>query len=148
MILRFCQKKKQYRWGRLPVLAYKEEGTHFKRIRRQILFGEAQGFCSQLRYFEIASGGHSTLERHRHVHGVMILRGTGKVLIGKDILTVRPFDILYIPPRQWHQFRAGSGPAFGFLCLVNCDRDRPERPTVAALKHLCRTATVSRFIRT
>ena len=29
----------------------------------------------ELRYFEIAPGGHSTLERHDHLHSVMIIRG-------------------------------------------------------------------------
>ncbi len=66
-----------YRWDEVSCLPYKEEGeAPFKAISRQVLFAEAKLGC-ELRYFEMAAGGYSTLERHEHMHAVMILRGHG-----------------------------------------------------------------------
>ncbi len=136
-----------YRWEEVEQLAYKEEGDHFKAITRQILFGEELGLQSQLRYFEIAAGGHSTLERHHHAHGVMILRGRGEVLLDNRVELVAERDLVSIPPMSWHQFRATLGEPLGFLCMVNCDRDRPQLPTPEDLNDLRRHETVGRFIR-
>ena len=147
MIHSFRKKNGTYRWNELPLLAYKEEGTHFKSITRQTLFGEEQGLCSQWRYFEIAPGGHSTLERHRHVHGVMILRGRGKALVGKRVLRVKTLDLLYVPTLTWHQFRPTGKEPLGFLCLVNCERDRPERPDPKSLAQIRRQRDAAKFIR-
>lgn len=143
----FDHKAAGYRWHDIPLLAYKEEGTHFKSITRQTLWDSDRGFASQLRYFEIAPGGHSTLERHAHVHGVMVLRGHGRALVGKQVLSLAPFDLVYVSSKTWHQFRADDHEALGFLCLVNVERDRPERPDAAAIEAMRKIQAVSDFIR-
>jgi quercetin dioxygenase-like cupin family protein len=124
----FVPASEPFRWEDIPVLVYKEEGTHFHQITRQILFAGGDDVSCQLRYFEMAPGGYSTFERHQHVHAVMILRGRGQVLVGREIRDVTERDLVYIPPMTWHQFQANRGQWFGFLCLVHCDRDRPQRP--------------------
>ena len=43
-----------------------------------------------------------------------------------------PHDLVRVPPRTWHQFRATPTAPLGFLCLVACGRDRPERPALPA----------------
>jgi quercetin dioxygenase-like cupin family protein len=126
-----------YRWDEVPLLAYKEEGAApFKAITRQVLFANPELAC-EMRYFEVAPGGYSTLERHRHTHGVMILRGAAEVLVGGQIRPVKTFDLVHIPPMTWHQFRTIGDEPMGFLCMVNAARDRPQLPTedeIAALK--------------
>jgi mannose-6-phosphate isomerase-like protein (cupin superfamily) len=85
----------------------------------------------------MAAGGYSTLERHEHMHAVMILRGHGQCMVGEDVRQVKPFDLVTIPSMTWHQFRATDGEPLGFLCMVNAMRDRPQLPTepeLAALK--------------
>ena len=95
-----------YRWDEVACLPYKEDGTApFKAISRQVLFAEPRLGC-ELRYFEMAAGGYSTLERHEHMHAVMILRGHGRCLVGEDVRAVKPFDLVTIPSWTWHQFRA------------------------------------------
>lgn len=136
-----------HRWDGLPVLNYKEEGTHFKAISRQILFEGGPKLGAELRYFEIELGGHSTLERHDHIHSVMIHRGRGQVLVGDAIYDVGVNDLIYIPSMTWHQFRATAGEPFGFLCLVNTTRDRPERPDDASAAALKALPKVGEFIR-
>ena len=136
-----------FKWDRSDVLKYKEKGNHFKDITRQLLYPGRPELPVQMRYFEIATGGHSTLERHGHVHMVMVIRGSGEVLVGSEIQKLESFDLVEIPPKTWHQFRATVGETFGFLCLVTTDRDRPELPCEAELAQLKRDPKVAGFIR-
>jgi quercetin dioxygenase-like cupin family protein len=136
-----------FKWDRLDVLKYKEKGNHFKDITRQLLYPGRAELPVQLRYFEIAPGGHSTLERHEHVHMVMVIRGSGEALVGNGIHDLGSFDLVEIPPRTWHQFRATAGETFGFLCLVRVDRDKPELPRKEDLDELKKDPRVEGFIR-
>jgi quercetin dioxygenase-like cupin family protein len=125
-----------YRWDDVIRMPYKEDGVApFKAISRQVLFSEAQLGC-ELRYFEMAAGGYSTLERHEHMHAVMILRGRGLCLVGDQVRPVQAFDLVTIPSWTWHQFRATEGEALGFLCMVNAARDKPQLPTEQELAEL------------
>lgn len=137
-----------FRWEGVPLLDYKEDlGTHFKSISRQVLFDDGSHFDAQLRYFEIAPGGHSTLERHDHAHSVMVIRGSGKALVGRDILTLGTHDLVHVPPQTWHQFRATGGEPLGFLCLVRRERDKPKLPTPSDLSAIREDKDVGSFIR-
>jgi hypothetical protein len=81
----FREFHQDYRWDGVACMPYKEDGTApFKAISRQVLFAEPSLGC-ELRYFEMAEGGYSTLERHEHMHAVMILRGHGQCLLGEEI---------------------------------------------------------------
>jgi mannose-6-phosphate isomerase-like protein (cupin superfamily) len=135
-----------FRWDGVPVLAYKSDQTQFRDVTRQVLF-EGDGLGCELRYFEIEPGGWSTLERHRHVHAVLVLRGEGQALVGREVLDLSPHDLVRVPPLAWHQFRATRGVPFGFLCLVECGRDRPERPDAIELAELRRDPAVAGFVR-
>ena len=120
-----------YRWDAVELLRYKEEGSApFRDITRQVLFSQPDQ-ATELRYFEIAPGGHSTLERHEHTHAVLILRGRGTVQIGSDVHELAERDLVTIDPLTWHQFRAAADSPLGFLCLVAKDRDRPQLPDAA-----------------
>jgi quercetin dioxygenase-like cupin family protein len=124
------------RWRGVDVLAYKQEpGVPFRDVTRQVLFDDPALAC-QLRYFEVAPGGYTTLERHEHAHAVMIQRGRGRVLVGEQVLDVREHDLVHVPPLTWHQFRAAADAPLGFLCMVNAVRDRPELPGPEALAAL------------
>jgi quercetin dioxygenase-like cupin family protein len=117
-----------YRWDAVDLLRYKEEGSApFKDITRQVLFSPPDQ-ATELRYFEIAPGGYSTLERHQHTHAVLILRGRGTVQIGGDVQSISERDLVTVDPLTWHQFRAAPDSALGFLCLVSKERDRPQLP--------------------
>ena len=109
------------------------------------LFDDPALAC-QLRYFEMDAGGHSTLERHEHAHAVMILRGHGHCLVGGEVRAIGPQDLVSIPAWAWHQFRATRGEAFGFLCMVNHLRDRPQIPTEDELAALRTDPTIRAFL--
>ena len=93
-----------FRWEGVPVHAYKTGDATFRDVTRQVLFG-GEG-PRELRYFEAGPAGWTTLERHGHTHEVMILRGEGRALVGREIVDVQPFDLVRVPPWTWHQFRA------------------------------------------
>ncbi len=137
-----------FRWEDVPVLAYKEDGgAHFRSITRQVLLDDGDAGGSQLRYFEIAPGGHSTLERHDYVHSVMVLRGRGQALVGREIHSLETNDLVRVPPRTWHQFRATAVEPLGFLCVVGSERDKPRLPTAAELAELRADGLIGSFVR-
>jgi quercetin dioxygenase-like cupin family protein len=136
-----------FRWEDTELLAYKEEGAApFKAITRQTLFRDP-ALKGELRYFEMAAGGYSTLERHQHMHAVLILRGAGECLVGETVYQIAANDLVSIAPMTWHQFRANAGEALGFLCLVNVERDKPQLPTAADLETLSANPDVARFLK-
>ena len=141
------RKAKGFRWEEVDVLPYKEDGRAlFKAITRQVLFSDpAQQ--SELRYFEVAPGGFSTLERHEHMHAVLILRGRGHCLVGGEVKAVETRDLVTVPAMTWHQFRATRGEPLGFLCMVNAARDKPQLPSAEELAKLERDAEVAAFLR-
>jgi len=135
-----------FRWDDVACMPYKEDGAApFKAISRQVLFAEPKLGC-ELRYFEMDAGGYSTLERHDHMHAVMILRGHGHCLVGDEVRPVRQFDLVTIPSLTWHQFRATQGEPLGFLCMVNALRDKPQLPSAAELEALRAHPAVAAFL--
>ena len=117
-----------FHWDGVEVLKYKLEGSApFKDVTRQVLFGDA-AFPAQLRYFEVAPGGWTTLERHEHVHAVMVIRGAGRCIIGDKSYDLKLHDLVNVPPLTWHQFHAAPEKPLGFLCMVPTERDRPQLP--------------------
>lgn len=136
-----------FRWDEVSLLAYKEEGSApFKSITRQVLFQDAELKC-EMRYFEVAAGGYSTLERHEHTHGVMILRGAADVMVGGEVKPVKQFDLVRIPPMTWHQFRTRGDEPMGFLCMVNVERDKPQLPTAKEVEQLKNDPAVAAFLK-
>lgn len=140
-----------YRWDSVPMREYKTEGTHFKDITRQTLLGEGEGeealnFIT--RYFEIQPGGYSTLERHQHVHAVIIIRGRGEVILEDRVEPVELHDCVYIAPDTFHQFHALGDEPLGFLCIVDRQRDRPQLPEADDLNRLLANAEVARRLKT
>jgi len=135
-----------FRWDAVAHQLYKQDGSApFKDISRQVLFHDESLAC-ELRYFEVAAAGYSTLERHGHAHAVMILRGHGECLLGETIQPVKPLDLVTIPAWTWHQFRATEAEPLGFLCMVNAHRDRPQLPTPEELARLQRNPAVAGFL--
>ena len=136
-----------YRWEGVQELPYKEDDRAlFKSVTRQVLFADPELY-GELRYFEVAPGGYSTLERHQHMHAVMILRGRGHCLVGEEVRPVETRDLVTVPAMTWHQFRATRGEPLGFLCMVNATRDKPQLPSAEDLADLERDARIAAFLR-
>lgn len=142
---------RDYRWKDVPLREYKTEGSHFHAITRQTLLGEhedeqAANFLT--RYFEVQPGGYSTLEHHHHPHTVVVLRGTGEVILGDQVEAIGLHDCIYIAPDTFHQFHASGDEPLGFLCIVDRNRDRPVLPSEEELEQLRRHDRIRRRMRT
>jgi quercetin dioxygenase-like cupin family protein len=134
------------RWREVEVLEYKREpGVSFRDVTRQVLFDDPVLSC-QLRYFEVAPGGRTTLERHEHAHAVLIERGRGRCLVGDRLYDLTTHDLVHVPSMTWHQFQAGKDEPLGFLCMVNATRDRPQLPSADDLECLRTNPELARFI--
>ncbi len=79
----------------------------------------------EVRYFEITPGGCSSLEYHNHAHVVICIRGKGKLKLGKKYRILKYFDIAYIAPNEIHQLLNPFKEPFGFICIVDSERDKP-----------------------
>ena len=127
-----------FHWQGVDVLKYKQEDSApFKDVTRQVLFDSSDP-PAQLRYFEVAAGGYTTLERHEHVHAVMVIRGRGQCLVGDRAYEISTHDLVNVPPMTWHQFHAAGDEPLGFLCLVARDRDRPQLPSAGEADEIAR----------
>ena len=140
------RKDKNYRWEGVEELPYKEDDRAlFKSITRQVLFSDP-AMDGELRYFEIAPGGFSTLERHEHMHAVLILRGRGHCMVGEEVKPLKERDLVTVPAMTWHQFRATGVEPLGFLCMVNAGRDKPQLPSAEDLARLSANAEIAAFL--
>ena len=130
----------EFRWDGVPLEDYKATTEQWKGITRRELVGK-RGESSRfhVRYFEIEPGGYSTLEQHHHEHAVIPVRGQGEVQFGCYIYRVRIGDVIYVAPDDPHQFRNPDDATepFGFICMVNAERDRPQSVDGVGFCHIC-----------
>jgi len=123
---------RRFRWLGIEARQYKSHpgearGMGWRGISRCVLTGdEAVPAGYELRYFELEPAGYSSLEKHRHVHFVVVLRGHGRALVGAQVIDLRPFDALQVPTLTPHRWLNESREPFGFLCPVDRERDRPQ----------------------
>ena len=123
----FYRHKGDYTWQGIRTERYKDDGSHWADVVRRVLIGNRNESTKfHLRYFEILPGGHSSLEKHKHEHVVIGLRGKGRVFCGKKSYALNFLDTIYIAPNTPHQLRNPFEEPFGFLCIVNARRDKPK----------------------
>jgi quercetin dioxygenase-like cupin family protein len=79
-----------------------------------------------VRYFEVSPGGYSSLEKHQHAHVVIAVRGQGRAILDATAHDMQPLDTVYVAPWTPHQFLALGAEPFGFFCIVDAERDRPQ----------------------
>lgn len=137
-----------YRWSGVDEHIYKESDGTFHEVTRRVLCRDYEGQGVEVRYFEIAPGGHTTLEKHEHTHIVIPLRGSGHALVHDQVVAISMHDVVYVPSWSWHQFRADDDDYLGMLCTVPLDRDRPQLPTPQEIKALSADPVIKEFIRT
>jgi quercetin dioxygenase-like cupin family protein len=113
-------------WQGVTPQEYKEAADHHRGVARSVLVGEGyERTRFHVRYFEVAPGGFTTLEHHEHEHVVVVMRGGGEVRLGDTWRPVGLGDAVYVAPHEVHQLRNRTEEPFGFLCIVDAERDRP-----------------------
>ena len=124
-------KADDYDWQGVERKEYKTDRTTFRDVHRYSLLGEGedeQQLNFQTRYFEVQPGGYTSLEYHRHPHSVVIIRGSGQLILGNERHELGLHDVVYIAPDTLHQFQATGSEPLGFICTVDRYRDRPTLP--------------------
>jgi quercetin dioxygenase-like cupin family protein len=92
-----------------------------------VMVGRADGAPNfALRQFRIEAGGHTPRHHHDYEHEVFVVEGGGEVLLEGEFRPIRAGDVIFVPAMQEHQFRASTGSALRFLCLVPVTRDCGE----------------------
>lgn len=123
--------RRGFRWDGVALEPYKtgaHRGGEFRGASRQVIVGACgEPVKFHLRYFELAPGGFTSLERHRHCHVVIAVRGRGQARVGARRFQLKPLDTVYIGPDEPHQLSARGSATFGFFCIVDARRDRPRR---------------------
>jgi quercetin dioxygenase-like cupin family protein len=103
-----------------------DEGNASKGATRRILIGREEGAEDFIvRYFTIPAGGHSSLEHHRHPHGVVVVQGQGRVQLGDNVTEIGVGDAIYIEPDEVHQLQADASGPLGFICVIPAWAKRP-----------------------
>lgn len=105
------------RWEGTRPLVY--ESADVAGVKGTVIIGPRDGRPNyHVRYFRVDPGGHTSLDRHEHDHGVYIIHGRAEVLLGDETVELGPGDVVYIPGNEIHQFRSLGPEPLGFLCVV------------------------------
>ena len=118
---------RRFRWRGVALEPYSGlvGGTACGASRQVLVAGSAGAAISfDVRYFELAPGGRTNFERHRHAHVVIGMRGAGRARLGRRWVRLRRLDACYIAPDTPHELHNDRRSPFGFLCVVDAQRDR------------------------
>ena len=136
------------RWQGVEIHEYKQAGSApFREVSRQVLFSDPALSRRSGAISKVAPGGHSTLERHEHMHAVMILVGRACALVGDALHALAPHDLVH-PAVDLASVSRDRGLGTGFPVPVNAERDRPRLPGEADLAELRKDQRIAAFIRT
>ncbi len=120
-----CKYKGNCEWKGIKTETYKTVKGDWNKIIRKVLIGDGLKAKSHVRYFEIAPGGKSSFEKHRHEHIVIVIRNKGEVFLDVGYYKISFLDVVYVSPSTPHQFLNPFNEPFGFLCIVPAKRDKP-----------------------
>lgn len=117
VIHKFTGSKEEFDWEKVPLEIY--DPSQAKGVVKRVLIGKEEGApYFVIRYFEVKPGGWTMLDQHPHDHGVIILKGEGKVLLGDREYEVKFGDVVYIAPNERHQLKNTGNSPFGFICVI------------------------------
>lgn len=119
-----------YEWEDRPSTRYKDDDRlPFRGVRRVELVGpHGERTAFHLRYFEVEPGGHTSREKHVHTHTIIGARGRGVLERGDERQELGVHDVAYVAPLEVHRLRNETEEPFGFYCIVDRERDRPQAP--------------------
>jgi quercetin dioxygenase-like cupin family protein len=103
-----------WQWDGVEVESYTSN-----KATKQVLVGLKDGATNfVIRYFTIPPRGFSSLDEHAHDHGVVVMNGHARVMLGEQFEEVGPGDVIYIPGWERHQFENLTDEPFTFLCVI------------------------------
>ena len=101
----------------VPMTEYRSDAS--AGITKQILIGQTEGATDfVMRYFTIPPGGQSALDQHPHQHGVVVIQGCGRVLLGEQWHSIEVGDSIFTGANEVHQFEASGSEPLCFICVI------------------------------
>lgn len=113
----------------VPAIEYKSgsQGGATPGAVKRVLVGPDEGANDFIiRYFTIPAGGHSALDQHLHQHGVVVMHGRGRVLLGDQWTEITVGDAVHVEPNEVHQFEALGDQPLGFICVIPTWAEQPK----------------------
>jgi len=115
--------EKTFQWEGARSRLYKNDRGN--QVSETWMIGKKEGAENfAFRYYQIEEGGHSNKEQHPYDHGILVLQGSGKVLLGEEIHNISRGDIIHIPPDALHQISNSGQEPLGFLCVIPARRQK------------------------
>ena len=127
-------------WEGVPVEGYRPGAA--VGVQRHTILGKRKsarteaGPSLEMRYFELAPGAATRLEKHEHEHFVIVKRGLGHAIIGDTATEIAAGDVVYVGALEVHQFVTRGQEPFGFYCIVDAARDFSQVPAPEELERL------------
>jgi len=125
---------KSWRWDGVEV-----EGYTGSQATKQVLVGAQDGAANfVIRYFTIPARSFSHLDYHEHDHGVVVISGHARVMLGDKFEEIGAGDVVYIPGWERHQFENLGDDPLTFLCVIP---PKTPQPDVSAMPTVAKTET-------
>lgn len=130
----------EHGWEGIPAEGYRPGAA--PGVERHTIVGKRKSDPAQsgpeleLRYFELAPGAATRLEKHGHEHFVIVKVGLGHAIVGEKLAAVAPNDVVYVGSFQPHQFVNRGEEPFGFYCIVRATRDVSQELSAHELDRL------------
>lgn len=106
-----------WKYPTVPMTEYRTDAS--AGITKQVLIGKDEGAADFIvRYFTIPRGGKSALDQHAHQHGVVVVQGRGRVLLGEQWHFIETGDAVFTSTDEVHQFEAVGSVPLGFIWVI------------------------------
>jgi quercetin dioxygenase-like cupin family protein len=94
----------------------KVEYSDVKNVSMKVLTSGTGKFI--LRKFVVKKDGYTPFHNHNWEHEVYVLKGVGILKTKKGDHKLKEGDVIFIKPREWHQFLNKNKKEFEFLCII------------------------------
>lgn len=109
----------------VPIREYRADAV--KGVTRQVLVGVEEGAKDFIvRYFTVPPGGRTAYDQHEHQHGVVVVQGSGRVLLGDEWHDIAVGDSVFTDTNEIHQFETAGDQPLGFICVIPTWAEHPE----------------------
>jgi quercetin dioxygenase-like cupin family protein len=115
----------KWAYADVPVREYRADAV--KGVTKQVLVGVEEGASDFIvRYFTVPPGGRTAYDQHEHQHGVVIVQGKGRVLLGDQWHDIAAGDSVFTDTNEIHQFETVGDQLLGFICVIPTWAEHPE----------------------
>ncbi len=114
-----------WEYADVPTQEYRSEAA--PGVIRRVLVGQEDGASDFIvRYFTVPAGSHTPFDQHPHQHGVVVIQGRGRVLLGDTWNDITVGDAVFTGTNEVHQFEAASDEPLAFICVIPTWAEQPK----------------------